>query len=270
MAAGKWLTGLGLAGVFLGVLAYDAVSPRLVEMGVRSFPQSMTLIPMLNITYAPLAITLGVGILVMVYFLDQVDPGRKLDAAAHDDASRPAGGGEWGWALAGFLAGLTILGASAQGQYLGIIGGFAALTAHIANAIGYSMQSVPMLDDNTMWRAAMVGGLFPGAALSALLSGSFGRPAVTPLWDRAFPGGARSRAAAVFTGGFLISFGALLGGGCTTGAFMAGFPTLSVGNFVMGMTFFGVGMMTSFLLYWGRWRLLAETRTGKRLGLAND
>src|SRR3972149_846625 len=97
-------------------------------------------------------------------------------------------------------------------------------------------------------RPAGVGGVSPGALAGALASGSFRHVPVTPLWDAAFASGLKSRAAAVFAGGFLIMSGALLGGGCTTGAFMAGFPTLSVGNFAMGMTFFGVGMAPAVAL----------------------
>ena len=45
--------------------------------------------------------------------------------------------------------------------------------------------------------------------------------------------------------------------------------TLSVGSFAMGMTFFGVGMGTAFLLYWGRWRRVRETQA-RGLDLATD
>ena len=41
----------------------------------------------------------------------------------------------------------------------------------------------------------------------------------------------------------------MIGGGCTSGAFVAGWPTLSVGNFAMGMTFFMTAMATAFLVY---------------------
>src|SRR3990170_3497978 len=44
--------------------------------------------------------------------------------------------------------------------------------------------------------------------------GSFRHVPVTPLWDAAFASGLKSRAAAVFAGGFLIMSGPLLGGGC--------------------------------------------------------
>ena len=252
--------------MFLGVFAFDAVFPHLPEWGIRSYPQSMTLPLVLDVSYGALAVALGVLVLLMVALADRLDPGKRFEAA------KPRGSliqREWGWVSTGVLAGIVILAATAQGQYLGISGGFAALTSHATDLLGYRLNSVAVLDDATAWRAAMVVGIFIGAAASALISGSFRNVPVTPLWESEFPSGMKSRAAAVFAGGFLILFGALLGGGCTTGAFMAGFPTLSVGSFAMGMTFFGVGMGSAFLLYWGRWRRVREIQA-RGLDLASD
>jgi len=252
--------------MLLGVFAFDAVFTRLPEWGLRSYPQSMTLPLVLDVSYGSLAVALGVLVLLMVAAADRLDPGKRFDVA------RPRASliqREWGFVSTGVLAGMVILIATAQGQYLGISGGFAALVSHATDLLDYRLDSVAVLDDTTAWRAAMVVGIFAGAAASALASGSFRNVPVTPLWEAAFASGIKSRAAAVFTGGFLIIFGALLGGGCTTGAFMAGFPTLSVGSFAMGMTFFGVGMGTAFLLYWGRWGRLNEIRS-RELDFAND
>ena len=252
--------------MLLGVFAFDAVFTRLPEWGIRTYPQSMTLPLVLDVSYGVLAVALGVLVLLMVAAADRLDPGKHVDTA------RPRGSlirREWGFVSTGVLAGVVILAATAQGQYLGISGGFAALVSHVTDLFGYRLNSVEILDDATAWRAAMVVGIFAGAAASALVSGSFQNVPVTPLWESAFPSGMKSRATAVFIGGFLIIFGALLGGGCTTGAFMAGFPTLSVGSFAMGMTFFGVGMGTAFLLYWGRWGRVREIQA-RGLDLAND
>lgn len=253
--------------MLIGVFAFDAVFPLLPEWGIRSFPQSMTLPLVLDISYGALAITLGVVVLVMVGLADLLDPAKRRAAATA--GLRASSKGEWGFVPTGALAGLVILAATAQGHYLGISGGFASLVAYAANTVGYTLNSVPVLDDTTAWRAALIVGIFLGATLSALSSGSFRNVPVTPLWESAFPSGLKSRAAAMLLGGFLIIFGALVGGGCTTGAFMAGFPTLSVGSFAMGMTFFGVGMATAFVLYWGRWRKVIEIQA-RRLDLASD
>lgn len=253
--------------MLLGVVAFDMVFPHLPAWGIRSFPQSMTLPLILDISYGALAIALGVMVLVMVGFADLFDPAKRRVSGTGNPGSLLKR--EWGFVATGVLAGLIILAATAQGHYLGISGGFAALVAYLANTLGYALNSVPVLDGTTAWRALMVLGIFLGAAISALLSGSFRNVPVTPLWESAFPSGLKSRAAAMFVGGFLIMFGALLGGGCTTGAFMAGFPTLSVGSFAMGLTFFGVGMGAAFLLYWGRWSKVAAVQA-RQLDLSND
>lgn len=252
--------------MLLGVFAFDAVFPQLPEWGIRSYPQSMTLPLVLDVSYGALAVALGVLVLLMVALADRLDPGKRFEVAKSRGSPIRR---EWGWVSTGVLAGIVILAATAQGQYLGISGGFAALVSHVTDLFGYRLNSVSVLDDATSWRAAMVIGIFAGATASALVSGSFRNVPVTPLWESAFPSGAKSRAVAVFVGGFLIVFGALLGGGCTTGAFMAGFPTLSVGSFAMGMTFFGVGMGTAFLLYWGRWHRVREIQA-RGLDLASD
>ncbi len=252
--------------MLLGVFAFDLMFPYLPAWGVRAFPQSMTLPLILDISYGALAVALGTMVLLLVAAADALDPAK---ARTQPDRDRPLHKREWGFVSTGTLAGIVILAATAQNQYLGIAGGFASLVAYGAQLFGFALNSVPVLDDTTTWRATMVLGIFLGAAASAVLSGSFRDVPVTPLWSAAFDSGMRSRATAVFGGGFLIMLGALIGGGCTTGAFMAGFPTLSIGSFAMGMTFFGAGMGTAFLLYRGRWRKLREVQA-RRLDLASD
>jgi len=176
---------------------------------------------------------------------------------------------EWGWLPGGILTGLLILAASLQGEYLGISGGFAALTAYISKPFGLTLSSIGPLNEHTLWRAAMVVGLFPGAFLSAILAGAFKPIRVTPLWQEAFGQGISGRSALVFLGGFFIGLGAYIGGGCTTGAFLAGWPTLSLGSFYMGMVFFGTAMATANLLYWGKGGLIALVRK-KGMDLATD
>jgi uncharacterized protein len=49
-----------------------------------------------------------------------------------------------------------------------------------------------------------------------------------------------------------MSLGTMIGGGCTTGAFIAGWPTLSLGSFAMGLTFFATSMAVSNVRIWLR------------------
>ncbi len=45
-----------------------------------------------------------------------------------------------------------------------------------------------------------------------------------------------------FSAATVMSLGAMIGGGCTTGAFIAAWPTLSLGSLAMAGTFFIVSM----------------------------
>ena len=63
--------------MFLGVFAFDAVFPYLPAWGIRSFPQSMTLPLVLDISYGALAVAFGVMVLVMVRMADLLDPAKR-------------------------------------------------------------------------------------------------------------------------------------------------------------------------------------------------
>ena len=261
----------GLLGVFVAVFAFDVLFPSLDGLGIRGVPQSITLNLLLGMPYGTLAIVLGIVFLGISALADRFDPARAFDEKPPEDEPLWTRliRREWHWLPAGVVAGLLIIAATAQGEYLGISGGFAALTAHIGQLFGHPLQSTGPLNEHTLWRAAMVVGLFPGAFVSSFLSRSLQPQRVTPLWQEALGPSLKKRLALVFVGGFLIQLGALIGGGCTTGALMAGWPTLSVGSFVMGMVFFGSAMGVAHLLYWGRWRTVSEVKA-RGLSLATD
>lgn len=257
--------------MFVAVFVFDALFPSLQPLGLRGIPQSITLPIVLEIPYPTLAIVLGVLLLFVVALADKFDPAKGFN-------EKPSSGEsvfsrmvkrEWDWLPAGILAGALVFAATMQGEYLGIASGFTALTAHLISLFGYTLQSARTLDEHTLWRAALLVGLFPGAFLSAWLTGSLQPEKVTPVWQEAFGSSVSKRVALVFVGGFLIELGALVGGGCTTGALMAGWPTLSVGSFVMGMTFFAVAVATAHVLYWRRWSVVSQVQA-RGLSLATD
>ena len=104
-----------------------------------------------------------------------------------------------------------------------------------------SSQTHPGLTgQDILWRAALIAGVFPGAWLAHAVSlpsraAADARPA--KVFD--------PRAIATsFGAATVMCFGALVGGGCTTGAFIAAWPTLSVGSLAMAGTFFAVSMAT--------------------------
>ncbi len=257
-------------GLGVGALIFDLLTPFLGIL--RSPSQSITLPDVLGVPYGPLAITIGVMFLLMIRTLDRFDPGKKFDPPIpkEEPVLQTILRREWGWLPAGLIAGGLIYVTSLLGQYLSIVSGFSTLLAHLGAPFGYTMQSVPTLNETTAWRAALVVGLFPGGFLSAWLAKALApEKPVSPLFQEAFGANAATRLVIVFFGGVLLSLGASIGGGCTTGAFMAGWPTLSLGNLAMGMVFFGVGMATVHVMYWGKWSLVATVKA-RGLSLATD
>lgn len=254
-----------MLGLLTGVYVYDTFFPALSELGGEQ--RFITLSMVMDIRYGYLAIALGIIFLALSFFLNSIDPAKKFDRGQE---KQPLLRREWGWLPTGIIAGLMIFITTAQGQYLSFSGSFLALGAHIADFFGWTMQSVPAVSDNTAWRAMLILGVFPGAFLSSLLANTIKQEKVTPLFKAAFGDRLYLRLVTVFIGGALMIVGALTGGGCTTGAFMSGWPTLSIGSFAMGMTFFGTAMLTAHILYFRRYRLVHEVKEKERLNLAND
>ena len=242
---------------------YDAFFPILSELGGEQ--KFITLSMLLDMRYGYVAIALGVIFLAISFFFDRIDPSKKFD---ENNEKQPLMKREWGWLSTGIIAGLMIFLSTKEGEYLSFSGGFLSLGAHMASFFGKTMQSVPALSDSTAWRAMLVLGIFPGALLSSYFAKTTQQEKISPLFQAAFGQRLYLRIITVFTAGFLMIIGALTGGGCTTGAFMSGFPTLSIGSFVMGMTIFGFAMFTAHILYFRRYHLVPEVKTA--LSLAND
>jgi hypothetical protein len=131
-----------------------------------------------------------------------------------------------------------------QNGYLGFSGAVLALVGSVAHLIGLPMELVPKINDDILWRAMLIVGVFPGAVLARLVSIP-SEAAVTSPAPKVWSTSAVVRG---FSGGFGLALGAMIGGGCTTGAFIAAWPTLSVGSLAMGGTFFVASMATSNLL----------------------
>ncbi|HLA48464.1 MAG TPA: YeeE/YedE thiosulfate transporter family protein, partial [Nitrospinota bacterium] len=263
--SGKLLIGVGVVGIFVGVFMYDLLFPVVSALGGE--PKFITLAMVFDIPYGYLAIIFGSLFIGMSFFLSIIDQSKKFD---NIEKGKNLLQREWGWFSTGAVAGIMIFISTAIGEYLSFAGGFLALGAHLSSIFGYSFQSVPSLNESTLWRAMLSLGVFPGAFLSSYLAKTIEQEKVTPLFQEAFSSNMAVRGLTIFASGVLMIFGALIGGGCTTGAFMSGWPTLSIGSFVMGGTFFAVAMITANLMFVGRYRLIGEVKERFKLNLAND
>ena len=269
-SSGKMVTAIGIIGMIMGVVVYDLFYPFWSSLGGKQ--QFITWMDITGLSYGTLALIFAFTFTTIAIILHRIDPSRKFD---EKEQQKPFWQREWGWMFTGTIAGALIFSATAFGGYISFSSGFLTLTGHTADLFGIKMQSLPNLNDDTLWRALLMLGVFPGAFVSAKISRTFKNVPTTPMFDQA-TGGATGhsrrwlRMLFAFTGGFMTLLGAQIGGGCTTGSFMSGWPTLSVGNFLMGSTFFLAGMVGAHLVYFKQWSIIFAVKERFNLSLAND
>lgn len=234
-----------VVGLFVGVGVYAAIKPTLVDSGVIDAPQGLTLHGWLGLPYGPTAVLLGAFFLLQTALADRFLPEQSFTPARPPRSLIDKIRGDWHFFPAGAVAGLTIVAASMQDGYIGYSGSILAVYGWVADAIGQTSSLVPKVTDQIVWRAALIVGVVLGALLARLWSipcEGEGKSIPAPASFDA------PRSARILTGAAGLSLGAMIGGGCTTGAFMAAFPTLSVGSFAMGSTFFAAAIGTAVLL----------------------
>jgi hypothetical protein len=99
------------------------------------------------------------------------------------------------------------------------------------------------------WQVALVVGIALGALASSLLSGTFRRGTVSPVWSRVLGNASPARRFAfAFAGGFLMLLGARIADGCTSGHGISGMAQLAVGSTIAVAAMFAGGIATALLL----------------------
>lgn len=239
----------GLIGLFVGVLLFGLIKQPLINSGILlERPIPMTLHGLLGVSYGPLALVLASFFVFLAVLADRLGTEKIYESASQKKSLIHVIRSEWNWVSSGIAAGVIIVLSTMQGGYLGFSGSALAALAWAGDLFGASMELVPRVNEAITWRAGLLVGLVPGALLASKWS----------IQSKAFVGSAStpkilkpSALLKSFTGGTALSLGAMIGGGCTTGAFMAAFPTLSIGSFAMAGTFFIVSKATSFILFNG-------------------
>jgi len=127
--------------------------------------------------------------------------------------------GGWNPYLAGALSGVVgILSVWLAGKYFGASTSFVRTAGLIEQLFGpervaqmdYFIKTAPEID----WQWMFVVGIFLGALISAVTSGSFRLQAVPDMWAERFGAGSTvSRALVAFAGGVVAMFGARLADG---------------------------------------------------------
>lgn len=232
-----------LIGLVVGVMAYVVVKQPLIDAGIiSSTPRMLTLHGYLGLPYGVVAVTFGALILAVVLLVDRFTPEKNYTPAQPKTSPLDWIRGEWSFLAGGTVAALLIVLATYQGSYLGFSGSLLALVGSGAHGLGFEFAMVPKINEGIIWRAALIVGALLGGYISTFFS----------TYSAGFEGFSSKEAkvdgkylAKTFTGTTVMALGAMIGGGCTTGAFLSAWPTLSLGSFAMALTFFATSMAVS-------------------------
>lgn len=163
--------------------------------------------------------------------------------------------GGWSPYVAGALSGLvSVLSVWISGHYLGASTTFVRTAGMLEEVFSpervaqmdYFIKTVPKID----WQWMFVVGVFFGALLAALTSGSFRWQALPTMWQERFGSDSRGkRALFAFVGGVVAMFGARLADGCPSGHGLSGSLQLAVSGFISLACFFIGGMIVARLIY---------------------
>ncbi|MEW5740395.1 MAG: YeeE/YedE thiosulfate transporter family protein [Myxococcota bacterium] len=241
----KFASMFAIFGLIVGILAYNALKTPLTDSGIIATNQKpITLHGLMGLPYGVVALAWAALFLVISAVVDKLTPEKKYPPSKERKTILDYVRGEWSWLAGGIVGGVVIVLATAQNGYLGFSGALLALVGSVAHLIGAPLEVVPKITDDILWRAMLIVGVFPGALLAKAVSIKSEAAVASPVQKE------WSTVAVVrsFSGGFGLALGAMIGGGCTTGAFIAAWPTLSVGSLAMGGTFFVASMATSNLL----------------------
>jgi hypothetical protein len=163
--------------------------------------------------------------------------------------------GSWNPYLAGGLAGLVgVLSVWVPGKYFGASTSFVRAAGMIEKLFApervakmpYFIAKAPVVE----WQWMFVIGIFLGALLAALVSGSYRWQALPDMWTARF--GERSvarRAGVAFVGGLILMFGARLAGGCPSGHGLSGTLQLAVSGYIALVCFFAGGLFVARQIY---------------------
>lgn len=160
----------------------------------------------------------------------------------------------WNPYIAGALSGfVSIFSVWITGKYLGASTTFVRTAGMIEKVFGpervskmeYFIREVPKVD----WQWMVVLGIFLGAIIASVSSGSFRMQAIPDMWQSRFGSSVRYRAAFAFLGGVIAMFGARMADGCPSGHGLSGALQLSVSGFIALAFFFIGGIISSRWLY---------------------
>ena len=126
----------------------------------------------------------------------------------------------------------------------GALIGFASVllmvfTGRIAGISGILTGCFALIGGDKIWRIAFIAGLIAAPVATSFV----GHPLPTPLMPMSWP--------MIVLAGFLVGFGARIGGGCTSGHGVCGIARLSTRSIVATVTFMATAMVVLALMRHG-------------------
>ena len=246
----RFSTESSLLGLVAGVLVYSLIKDWLFETGVvAQIQKPLTLHGILGLPYGVVALVWGATFFLIASLVDRITPEKAYAPSRSAQGLLDRVRGEWTWLTCGIAGGLVIVLATAQDGYLGFSGAILAFVGWMAHLVGHPLDVVPAMGDEILWRAALILGVFPGGMLAKWTSIASAAAEENKRTHELKPVFRITDVGRAFAGGLGLSLGAMIGGGCTTGAYLAAWPTLSVGSLAMGGTFFAASMITANIRY---------------------
>ena len=109
----------------------------------------------------------------------------------------------------------------------------------------YYRKFAPVID----WEWMLVLGVFLGALISSLTSGSFELTLQHQRWLAHFGESPVARMVVALAGGVLMGFGSRWAGGCTSGHGISGTLQMAVSSWIAAICFFAGGIVSAWLIF---------------------
>ncbi len=160
------------------------------------------------------------------------------------------------WWAGGVAIGIVLILAVALVQPIGVSTQYVVLDGVLLHNVFPDVASKsPYLAKTTQgWTLAtyeffFVLGIPLGALMAAMATARFTTRVVPTEWSKRFGSNPGNRLVWSFVGGFLLLFGARVGGGCTSGHMISGVSQLAVSSLVFSLALFASAIVTARWMY---------------------
>lgn len=180
----------------------------------------------------------------------------KHETLCHQEPRYKDTGPVLAWWAGGLAIGIVLILAVALVQPIGVSSQYVVLDGVLLHYILPDVASTsPYLEKTAHgWTLAtyeffFVLGIPLGALAAAMATSRFTTRIVPAEWNQRFGSNPGNRLVWSFIGGFLLLFGARVGGGCTSGHMISGVSQLAVSSLVFSLALFASAIVTARWMY---------------------